>query len=274
MDRFMIHNLFGIEGFNIAWYGVIIGVGMVLAVCVAAFRAKRAGYKTDLILDFVLFAVPIAIVCARIYYVIFEWDMYSDDLMKIFAIREGGLAIYGGVIGGIATAVVFCKIQKFPLLKLMDFAMPSLLLGQIIGRWGNFMNQEAFGNLITDPKLQFFPYGVYIEDLAEWHQATFFYESAANLVLFIMMMIVARRAKKDGWMTVLYLVGYGIIRCCIEGLRTDSLYLIPGLRVSQLLSAVLIGIGLGIAWGIRSGRPRSAAYKGNYCLTNGGGEDK
>ena len=141
MDRFMIHNLFGIEGFNIAWYGVIIGVGMVLAVCVAAFRAKRAGYKTDLILDFVLFAVPIAIVCARIYYVIFEWDMYSDDLMKIFAIREGGLAIYGGVIGGIATAVVFCKIQKFPLLKLMDFAMPSLLLGQIIGRWGNFMNQ-------------------------------------------------------------------------------------------------------------------------------------
>ena len=274
MDRFMIHNLFGIEGFNIAWYGVIIGVGMVLAVCVAAFRAKRAGYKTDLILDFVLFAVPIAIVCARIYYVIFEWDMYSDDLMKIFAIREGGLAIYGGVIGGIATAVVFCKIQKVPLLKLMDFAMPSLLLGQIIGRWGNFMNQEAFGNLITDPKLQFFPYGVYIEDLAEWHQATFFYESAANLVLFIMMMIVARRAKKDGWMTVLYLVGYGIIRCCIEGLRTDSLYLIPGLRVSQLLSAVLIGIGLGIAWGIRSGRLRSAAYKGNYCLTNGGGEDK
>ncbi len=274
MDRFMIHNLFGIEGFNIAWYGVIIGVVMVLAVCVASFRSKRAGYKTDLILDFVLFAVPIAIVCARIYYVIFEWDMYSDDLMKIFAIREGGLAIYGGVIGGIATAVVFCKIQKFPLLKLMDFAMPSLLLGQIIGRWGNFMNQEAFGNLITDPKLQFFPYGVYIEDLAEWHQATFFYESAANLVLFIMMMIVARRAKKDGWMTVLYLVGYGIIRCCIEGLRTDSLYLIPGLRVSQLLSAVLIGIGLGIAWGIRSGRLRSAAYKGNYCLTNGGGEDK
>ena len=274
MDRFMIHNLFGIEGFNIAWYGVIFGVGMVLAVCVAAFRAKRAGYKTDLILDFVLFAVPIAIVCARIYYVIFEWDMYSDDLMKIFAIREGGLAIYGGVIGGIATAVVFCKIQQFPLLKLMDFAMPSLLLGQIIGRWGNFMNQEAFGNLITDPKLQFFPYGVYIDDLAEWHQATFFYESAANLVLFIMMMIVARRVKKDGWMTVLYLVGYGIIRCCIEGLRTDSLYLIPGLRVSQLLSAVLIGIGLGIAWGIRSGRLRSAVYKGNYCLTNGGGEDK
>ena len=196
MDRFMIHNLFGIEGFNIAWYGVIIGVGMILAVAVAAFRAKRAGYKTDLILDFVLFAVPIAIICARIYYVIFEWDMYSGDLMKIFAIREGGLAIYGGVIGGVLTAVVFCKIQKFPLLKLLDFAMPSLLLGQIIGRWGNFVNQEAFGNVITNPDLQFFPYGVYIDSLQEWHQATFFYESSANLILFILMMIAARKVKK------------------------------------------------------------------------------
>lgn len=272
MDRFIIHDLFGIEGFNIAWYGVIIGVGMILAVCVAALRAKRAGYKTDLILDFVLFAVPIAIVCARIYYVIFEWDMYSGDLMKIFAIREGGLAIYGGVIGGIATAIVFCKIQKFPLLKLLDFAMPSLLLGQIIGRWGNFVNQEAFGNVITNPDLQFFPYGVYIDSLQEWHQATFFYESAANLVLFILMVIVARKVKKDGWMTVLYLVGYGTIRCFIEGLRADSLYLIPGLRVSQLLSAVLIGIGLGIAWGIRSGRLQSAEYHGNYRIGKADGE--
>lgn len=268
MDRFIIHNLFGIEGFNIAWYGVIIGFGMVLATCVAAWRAQKAGYKTDLIIDFVLFAVPIAIICARIYYVIFEWDYYSQDLIRIFAIREGGLAIYGGVIGGVATAIGFCKIQKFPLLKLMDFAMPSLLLGQIIGRWGNFVNQEAYGNLITNPKLQFFPYGVFIDDLQEWHQATFFYESAANLILFIIMMVVARRAKKDGWMTVLYLVGYGAIRCFIEGLRTDSLYLIPGVRVSQLLSAILIVVGIVIAWSIRSGRLYSGTYEGKYLLDN------
>ena len=268
MDRFIIHNLFGIEGFNIAWYGVIIGFGMVLATCIAAWRAQKAGYKSDLIIDFVLFAVPIAIICARIYYVTFEWEYYSQDLSRIFAIREGGLAIYGGVIGGVATAIVFCKIQKFPFLKLMDFAMPSLLLGQIIGRWGNFTNQEAFGNLITNPDLQFFPYGVFIDDLQEWHQATFFYESAANLVLFIIMMIVVRRVKKDGWMTVLYLVGYGAIRCFIEGLRTDSLYLIPGVRVSQVLSAVLIGVGLGIAWGIHSGRLRSKIYEGKYLLDN------
>ena len=196
MDRFIVHNLFGIEGFNIAWYGVIIAFGMVLSAGVAAWRARRAGYKEDLIIDFVLFAIPIAIICARIYYVIFEWEYYSQDLIQIFNTRAGGLAIYGGVIGGIATAIVFCRVQKFPLLKLLDFAMPSLLLGQIIGRWGNFANQEAFGNLITDPKLQFFPYGVFIDELQEWHQATFFYESASNLVLFIIMMLVARKVKR------------------------------------------------------------------------------
>lgn len=130
MDRFIIHNLFGIEGFNIAWYGVIIGCGMILATCIAAWRAQKAGYKADLIIDFVLFAVPIAIICARIYYVVFEWEYYSQDLTQIFNIRGGGLAIYGGVIGGVVTAIVFCRIQKFPLLKLMDFAMPSLLLGR------------------------------------------------------------------------------------------------------------------------------------------------
>lgn len=269
MDRFIVHNLFGIEGFNIAWYGVIIGVGMILATAFAAWRAKKAGYQSDLIIDFVLFAIPISIVCARLYYVIFEWEMYSQDLMKIFAIREGGLAIYGGVLGGIMTTIVFCKVNKFPLLKMFDFAVPSLLLGQIIGRWGNFVNQEAFGNLITDSKLQFFPYGVYIERLGEWHQATFFYESALNLILFILMLIVMRKVQKDGWMLAMYFIGYGCIRCFVEGMRADSLYLIPGIRVSQLLSAVLIGIGLGIAWGIRTGRLKTKPYSGKYLLNNG-----
>lgn len=269
MDRFIVHNLFGIEGFNIAWYGVIIGLGMILATAFAAWRAKKAGYQSDLIIDFVLFAIPISIICARLYYVIFEWEMYSQDLMKIFAIREGGLAIYGGVLGGIMTTIVFCKVNKFPLLKMFDFAVPSLLLGQIIGRWGNFVNQEAFGNLITDSKLQFFPYGVYIERLGEWHQATFFYESALNLILFILMLIVMRKVQKDGWMLAMYFIGYGCIRCFVEGMRADSLYLIPGIRVSQLLSAVLIGIGLGIAWGIRTGRLKTKPYSGKYLLNNG-----
>lgn len=266
MDRFIIHDLFGIEGFNIAWYGVIIGVGMILATTIAAWRATKKGYKSDLIIDFILFAIPIGIVCARLYYVVFEWEYYAQDMIKIFAIREGGLAIYGGVIGGIATAICFCKYHKFSLLKLLDFVMPSLVLGQAIGRWGNFANQEAFGNLILDPNLQFFPYGVYIERLEEWHQATFFYESMSNFILFILMMIVARKVKKDGWMLSMYFVGYGCIRFFIEGLRADSLYLMPGVRVSQLLSAILIGIGLGIAWGIHTGRLKSKPYYGNYLL--------
>lgn len=268
MERFAVHNLFGIEGFNIAWYGVIIGVGMILATSFAAWRAKKAGYKTDLIIDFVLFAIPISIICARIYYVVFEWEMYSQDLMKIFAIREGGLAIYGGVLGGIATAIVFCKVNQFPLLKMFDFAVPSLLLGQIIGRWGNFVNQEAFGNVITNAKWQFFPYGVYIERLGEWHQATFFYESALNLILFLLMLLVMRKVKKDGWLLAMYFVGYGCIRCFVEGMRADSLYLVPGIRVSQLLSAALIIVGLGIAWGIYTGKLKTKPYYGKYLLNN------
>ena len=268
MDPFIIHDLFGIEGFNIAWYGVIIGCGMIIATMIAAWRASKKGYKSDLILDFILFAIPVGIVCARMYYVAFEWEYYAQNLIKIFAIREGGLAIYGGVLGGIATAVVFCKYHKFSLIKLLDFVMPSLLLGQAIGRWGNFTNQEAFGNLITDPNLQFFPYGVYIEHLEEWHQATFFYESMANLTLFILMMIVAHKAKKDGWMLVMYFMGYGCIRFFVEGLRADSLYLIPGVRVSQLLSAILVGIGLGIAWGIHMGRLKAKPYDGIYLMDN------
>ena len=264
MDTFAIHNLFGIEGFNIAWYGIIIGCGMLLACLLAAWRAKRAGYKTDLILDFVLWAIPISVICARLYYVIFEWDYYSQDLSKILAFREGGLAIYGGVIGGILTAIIFCRIQKFPLLRLMDFAMPSLILGQAIGRWGNFVNQEAFGNLITDLNLQFFPYGVYIERLGEWHQATFFYESMWNLAVFIIMMLVARKVKKAGWMTAIYFIGYGLGRFFIEGLRTDSLYLVPGIRVSQLVSLILIAAGIIMTWLIASGRLTAPEYSGHY----------
>lgn len=116
---------------------------MLLGVMLATYRAKKKGYQSDLIFDFILIALPIAIICARLYYVVFEWEDYVGNPIKIFAIREGGLAIYGGVIEGFLSAVVFCKINKFPILKLIDLAIPSLVLGQVIGRWGNFMNQEA-----------------------------------------------------------------------------------------------------------------------------------
>lgn len=244
MNRYLVENLLGIPGFNIAWYGVIIGAGIILGLLMAMYRAKKQMYKPDIVLDLIIIALPIAIICARLYYVIFEWDQYAGNLIKIFAINEGGLAIYGGVIGGFLTALVFSKINRFPLLVLVDLLIPSLVLGQAIGRWGNFVNQEAFGNLITNPKMQFFPVGVYIDRLAEWHQATFFYESTWNFCLLIVLLIIGHRVHKPGILLSTYFMGYGLARLIIEGLRTDSLYIVPGIRISQVLSFVLILIGL------------------------------
>lgn len=265
MNRFVVEDLFGIEGFNIAWYGVIIGVGMLLGVLLATYRAKKKGYQSDLIFDFILIALPIAIICARLYYVVFEWEDYVGNPIKIFAIREGGLAIYGGVIGGFLSAVVFCKINKFPILKLIDLAIPSLVLGQAIGRWGNFMNQEAYGAIITNPKLQFFPFGVYIDAISEWHQATFFYESTWNIVLFALLLVVARRMKKDGSLLAIYFMGYGMGRFLVEGLRTDSLYVFHVIRVSQLLSLLLVIAGIILFALLKKGRLQSDAYYGKYA---------
>ena len=240
MSKYLIENLFGIEGWSIAWYGVIIAVGMVLGVILAIYRARKQGLKDDLIFDFILLALPIAIICARGYYVIFERDSYSGDILSIFKIWKGGLAIYGGVIGGLVTAILFCRHHKFPLFRFLDLVVPSLVLGQAIGRWGNFVNQEAFGNLVENSSLQFFPYAVYIDALGEWHQATFFYESMWNVCLLVAMLIVSRKEPKTGTMTCMYFVFYGLGRFLIEGLRTDSLYIISGIRASQVLSLLLI----------------------------------
>ncbi len=247
MQPYMIENLFGIEGWNIAWYGVIIGVGIFLGLALASYRAKKYNEKPEIIYDFILIALPVSIICARAYYVIFEWEKYADNPIKIFAIWEGGLAIYGGVLGGLLTAIIFCNLKHFPLLNFLDLIIPSLVLGQMIGRWGNFTNQEAFGNIVTDTAKQFFPYAVFVEELGEWHQATFFYESMWNLCLLIIMLIVSRKPHKRGLLLCLYFIGYGIGRFLIEGLRTDSLYIFPGLRVSQILSLILVVVGF-ILW--------------------------
>lgn len=247
MSKYAVENLFGIEGLNIAWYGIIIGVGLLLGVTLAGYRAKRYGLQYDTIYDFILLALPAAIFCARAYYVIFQWENYADNPIKIFAVWEGGLAIYGGVIGGLLTAVLFCRHRNIPLLRFLDLAVPSLTLGQAIGRWGNFINQEAFGNIVTAPGRQFFPYAVFIEELGEWHQATFFYESAWNLSLLAIMLFASRKAYRIGNLLCLYLVGYGLGRFWIEGLRTDSLYILPGVRVSQFLSLLLIISGF-VIW--------------------------
>jgi len=167
IDRYLIKNLFGISGLNIAWYGVIIALGILLGVLIACREAKRQNLKSEIIFDFLFLVLPIANICARIYYVVFEWEQYSGNFTKVISIWEGGLAIYGGVIGGIIAAIIFSKRSHFPFFRLVDMVVPSLILGQAIGRWGNFVNQEAFGNLVTNPNLQFFPYAVFIERLEE-----------------------------------------------------------------------------------------------------------
>lgn len=264
MNKYLLENLFGIEGWNIAWYGVIIASGMLLGIWLATYRAKKQGLKSDLILDFVLLAVPVAIVCARAYYVVFEWEAYADSPLSAFAIWEGGLAIYGGVLGGLAAAYGFCRYHRFPLMRFLDLAVPSLVLGQAIGRWGNFINQEAFGNPVTNPALQFFPYAVFIDSLQEWHQATFFYESSWNLCLWAAMLLVSRKQPKTGSLVCMYFVFYGLGRLLIEGLRSDSLYLIPGLRVSQLLSLGLMAAGIAMwAFGVHHNRFQTE-YTGQF----------
>ena len=266
MNRFAVQNLFGIPGLNIAWYGVIIACGLLLGISLAVTRAKNRGWKSDLVLDFILLAVPLAVVGARLYYVAFEWENYAQNLGDIFAINKGGLAIYGGVIGGFLAAFLFTRAAKFPFLKLIDLVIPSLILGQAIGRWGNFINQEAFGALVTNPGLQFFPFAVYIDALGEWHQATFFYESFCNCILLTVTLLAGRKRPKDGTLLGIYFVGYGLIRAVVEGFRTDSLYLTGGIRVSQLLSALLVLTGILLLVLIRKGVIRTGDYSGKYCI--------
>ena len=266
MDRFAVINLFGIQELNIAWYGVIIASGLLLGISLASMRARRRGWASDLVLDFILLAVPLAIIVARAYYVAFEWEYFSAAPTKIIAINEGGLAIYGAVIGGFLAAFLFTKAAKFPFLKLLDLIIPSLILGQAIGRWGNFINQEAFGALITDPKLQFFPLAVYIQSLGEWHQATFFYESFCNSILLVIVLLLSRKGVKDGTLLATYFIGYGIARTVIEGLRTDSLYLFGTIRVSQVLSAALVVVGIVMLILIKKGVIHTKPYEGKYCV--------
>ena len=266
LNRLAVENLFGIQGLNIAWYGVIIACGLLLGILLGNYRAKKRGWSSDLLLDFILLAVPLAIIGARAYYVAFEWDYFAADPSKIIAINEGGLAIYGAVIGGFLAAFLFSKAAKFPFLKLIDLVIPSLILGQAMGRWGNFINQEAFGALITNSKLQFFPLAVYIQSLGEWHQATFFYESFCNSILLVITLLLGRKSVKDGTLLATYFIGYGTIRAIIEGLRTDSLYLFGNIRVSQLLSALLVLVGITMLVLIKKGILTTKPYEGKYCV--------
>lgn len=245
---------FTIFGFEIALYGVIIGLGVLAGILIAARQAKVTGQDPDMYWDFAIYAVIFSIIGARIYYVIFEWDMYKDNLLSIFNIRQGGLAIYGGVIAAFATLFIYAKVKKQNALRMADTGVVGLILGQVIGRWGNFTNREVFGEYTDNLLAMRLPIAAvrqsdisesiaaHITEGANYIQVhpTFLYESLWNLCLLIIVLIYWKHKKFEGEIALLYLGGYGLGRAWIEGIRTDQLF-IPGtqLPVSQVLAIIL-----------------------------------
>ncbi len=222
-------------------YGLMIALGVLLAVVYIALESKRKNLGTDLAYDIALWVVPLAILFSRVYFVIFHYERYAGDFLSFFRVWEGGLAIYGGVIGGVLGGFLLAKRKKMSFWLLADLVAPGLLLGQAIGRWGNFFNLEAYGYEVTNQALQFFPYAIFAD--GAWHLATFFYESLWNLAGFALLLLLRKTCyqKGNGWVFAWYLLWYSLGRMMIEGLRTDSL-MWGSLRVSQGLSVVLLAV--------------------------------
>lgn len=267
-----------IFGFHIAYYGIVIGIGMLAGWLLAEWMAKRTGQNTEFYLDFTLIVIAASVIGARLYYVAFAWNDFSDDPISIFNLRTGGLAIYGGILGGVLTAIVYTRIKKYSFWLLADTGCIGLITGQIMGRWGNFFNREAFGKYydglfamqldrrvvssefsksVTNETIQEIYTGktavldrileirenVVNVDGIEYIQVhpTFLYESVWNLCLLIILIFYTKHKKFDGEVMLLYLVGYGLGRMWMEGLRTDQLFLWgTPIAVSQLLSALIV----------------------------------
>lgn len=229
---------------NIHWYGIIIAVGMLLAIFLCMYLARRGGLGDDVILDVVIWATPIGIICARIYYVIFSFDSYKDRLFDVFKIWEGGIAIYGCIIGAVLTVLVYCRVKKIRPLSVLDIGCIGLTLGQSIGRWGNFVNREAFGGPAVESN--FLRMKLYTDaTMTTWATVhpTFLYESLWNLGVFAVLLVLTGKKKYNGQIFWTYLLLYGTGRLWIEGLRVDSLLIGP-LRVSQLVAFATALAGL------------------------------
>ena len=266
---------FTVFGFQIYFYGVLIALGFLLAILYCAHAAPRFGIRSDDFYDLMLFLIPLSIVGARLYYVLFRLDYYLANPGEILSLRDGGLAIYGGVIAGVLTAFFVCRRKKIPLPAMLDLAVLGLLIGQILGRWGNFMNREAFGAEtgifcrmgLTDPSGN----TIFVHP-------TFLYESLWNLAAFVFLHVWTKRGGRryDGQAALLYFLWYGIGRAWIEGLRTDSLYIgATGIRVSQALSIVLALAALAILLvQSRRAHPAGALYANHGKELSEEGEEK
>ena len=236
---------FNLLGIPIYWYALIIVSGIIIAMWLSSREAVRVGLKSEDVTDFMLWGLPLSIIGARLYYILFDLPQYIADPIQIFNIRSGGLAIYGGLIAGAITLYFFTKYHFISMWTFLDIAAPSVLLAQAIGRWGNFMNHEAYGPVTTRVFLEnlhiprFIIDNMYIEGF--YRQPTFLYESVWSLIGFILLLFLRNKKHllKKGEVLLVYVMWYSFGRFCIEGLRTDSLYFLGVIRISQLLSAFL-----------------------------------
>jgi len=229
---------FTVLGIDVMWYGILISAGVLFGVLVALRECRRVGFKEDDLMDFLLIAIPSAVVGARIYYVVFSWDFYSKNLDQIINIRNGGLAIHGGIIAGLIVGIIFCTVRKINIFEILDIVAPSLSLGQSIGRWGNFINQEAYGGPTN------LPWGIIVD--GQKVHPTFLYESICDIAIFIFLMWYRKnKSKSNGEIFALYLILYSAARFFVEGLRIDSLMFF-NFRIAQLISiaSIIAGIAL------------------------------
>ncbi len=227
--------------FGISWYAILIVSAILIGYFLCSREARRLSLPQDTMIDVLLYAIPLGLIGARLYYVLFRFNMYSEDLWSIFDVRSGGLAIYGGILGGLIAARLVSKKHGISTLTLLDIVAPALALGQGIGRWGNYINMEAYGLRVYEEELQFFPFAVEIPvgNVWYWHMATFFYEFCWDLVVFVLLLIIRRHCRRRGDVLCWYLLLYCSGRTVIEGLRNDSLTFISEfVRISQVLSAI------------------------------------
>ena len=251
IDEFSLNRVaFSVGRLEVRWYGIIIVLGIITAFLYAHMRSKEFGVSFDDLLDVALYTVIAGIVGARIYYVLSKLDSYTN-FWDVFKIWEGGIAIYGAIIGGGLALFIVSRIKKLDIPSMFDAVAPGVMIAQAIGRWGNFFNQEVFGKVVSEPSLQFFPYAVYIERLGEWHVALFFFEMVANLIVFALLFsfLMNYKGRRNWYAVSAYFIAYGTIRAIMEPMRDTEFNmgsLILGLPIMSWFSILVIAGGAAI----------------------------